>query len=85
MDGLMNFQPTNELVGKKSEFKTKEDFASAVTDEYARETDIEDIGNCYVRYFPRGTEDSEMEFGKGNGVYMCVDKLGKGAFECWIV
>lgn len=85
MNGLMTFQPTNQIVGKKSEYKTKADFAEAVWIEYDRQVDIAPIDTCYVRYFPRGTEDSEMEFGKGNGVYMCVDKLGKGAFECWII
>jgi len=38
-----------------------------------------------MRYFPKGTEDSEFEFGKGVGVYMSVPKLTKGAFEVWVV
>lgn len=85
MDGLMTLRPTNEVVGKKSEYKTKEDFFNAVRKEEGRDIDIESIGDGYMRYFPKGTEDSQSEFGVGEGVYMSVDKLTKGAFEVWIV
>lgn len=81
----MMLQPTREIVGKKSEYKTKNDFAEAVLEEQGREVDTCDIDTAYMRYFPKGTESSEYEFGKGEGVYMCVDKLIRGAFEVWIV
>ena len=85
MRGIMMLQPTRENVGKKSEYKTKEEFLKAVKEEVERDIDILDISTAYMRYFPRGTEDSEFEFGKGVGIYQCVDKLTKGAFEVWIV
>lgn len=85
MQGLMTLRPTYEVVGKKSEYKTKEDFAEAVREEECKNVTIEDVGEGYMRYFPNGTEDSEDEFGKGVGVYMSVDKLTKGVFEVWIV
>jgi len=85
MKGLMTLQPTKEIVGKKSEYKTKEEFAIAVRREECREVDIIDIGDGYMRYFPHGTEYSRMEFGEGEGVYMCVDKLTRGAFEVWVI
>jgi hypothetical protein len=85
MQGLMRLQPTNEVVGKKKEYKSKEDFIEAVREEEGKEAEIEDVGTAYMRYYPKGTENSEMEFGKGEGVYMCVDKLTMGAFEVWIV
>ena len=85
MEGLMRFQPTNDIVGKKTEYKTKEDFVEAVREEECKDVEIEDVSEGYVRYFPKGTQDSEHEFGRGAGVYMCVDKLTRGAFEVWIV
>ena len=85
MQGLMRLQPTNEVVGKKKEYKSKEEFIEAVREEEGKEAEIEDVGTTYMRYYPKGTENSEMEFGKGEGVYMCVDKLTMGAFEVWIV
>lgn len=85
MDGLLSLRPTNEVVGKKSEYKAKEDFFNAVREEEGREIDIESIGEGYMRYFPKGTEDSQWEFGKGAGVYMSVDKPTKGAFAVWVV
>lgn len=72
-------------IAKKSEYKTKEDFAEAVKEEESKDVSIEDVGEGYMRYFPKGTEDSEDEFGKGVGVYQVVDKSSKGAFEVWIV
>jgi len=85
MKGLMLLQPTREIVGKKSEYKTKEDFILAVQEEERKEAEIENVGDVYKRYFPHGTENSFIEFEKGEGVYMCVDKLTKGAFEVWVV
>lgn len=85
MQGLLMLQPTREVVGKKSEYKTKEEFVQAVREEEGKDAEVEDVGEGYMRYFPKGTEDSQHEFGKGEGVYMCVDKLTKGAFEVWIV
>jgi hypothetical protein len=85
MEGLLTLQPTNEIVGKKSEYKTKEVFIESVRDEECKDVSLEDVGDGYMRYFPKGTEDSQCEFGKGEGVYMSVDKPTKGAFEVWIV
>lgn len=85
MIGLMTLQPTYEIVGKKSEYKTKEDFIEAIREEECKDIDLQDIGEGYMRYFPKGTEDSQDEFGKGVGVYQIVDKASKGAFEVWIV
>lgn len=85
MQGLITLEPTDEVVGKKSEYKSKEDFVEAVREEEQKDVTIEDVGVGYMRYFPRGTEDSENDFGKGVGVYMTVDKLTKGAFEVWKV
>lgn len=85
MEGLMTLQPTYEIVGKKSEYKTKEDFVEAIREEECKDVSVEDVGEGYMRYFPKGTEDSEFEFGKGVGVYMSVPKLTKGAFEVWVV
>lgn len=85
MIGLMTLQPTYEVVGKKSEYKTKEDFVESVREEECKDISIEDVGEGYMRYFPKGTEDSQGEFGSGVGVYMSIDKPTKGAFEVWIV
>lgn len=85
MQGLMTLQPTYEVVGKKLEYKSKEDFVEIVREEECKDISIEDIREGYMRYFPKGTEDSEYEFGKGVGVYQVVDKLTKGAFEVWMV
>lgn len=85
MKGLMTLRPTNEIVGKKSEYKTKEEFVESIQEEECKEVDIDSVGEGYMRYFPKGTEESEGEFGKGEGVYMCVDKLTKGAFGVWVV
>lgn len=85
MKGLMTVQPTYEVVGKKLEYKTKENFVEAVREEERKDVSIEDVREGYMRYFPKGTEDSEDEWGKGVGVYQAVDKASKGAFEVWIV
>lgn len=85
MQGLMTLTPTNEIVGKKSEYKTKEEFVEAVKEEECKDIDILDVGEGYMRYFPNGTEDSIGEFGKGVGVYMSIDKPTRGAFEVWAV
>ena len=85
MNGLLTLQPTKQIVGKKSEYKTKEIFIESVIEEECKDVLLEDIGTGFMRYFPNGTEDSECEFGKGEGVYMCVDKLTRGAFEVWVV
>ena len=85
MEGLVTLQPTYEIVGKKSEYKTKQDFAGAVSKEECKDVSIEDVREGYMRYFPKGTEDSQDDFGKGVGVYQVVDKLLKGTFEVWIV
>lgn len=83
MEGLLTLQPTEQVVGKKSEYSTREEFAKAIKDEYDEDFDAEYIGTAYMRYFPKGTEESEFEFGKGVGIYQCVDKLTRGAFEVW--
>lgn len=85
MQGLMKLIPTQQIVGKKSEYATKEEFVVAVNEEECKDINIDDVGEGYMRYFPKGTEDSQSEFGKGEGVYMTVDKLTKGAFEVWVV
>ena len=85
MNGLLTLQPTYETVGKKSEYKTKEEFVESVNEEECKEVSIEDVSDGYMRYYPRGTEDSQGEFGKGEGVYMSVDKPTNGAFEVWVV
>jgi len=84
MKGLMTLQPTCEVVGKKSEYKTKEDFVEAVREEERKDVLVEEVGEGYMRYYPKGTEDSQYEFGKGEGVYMSVDKPAKGTFEVWV-
>lgn len=84
MEGIMKLQPTGEYVGKKSEYKTRHDFALAIKQEECLDIEAEDVGEGYMRYYPKGTEDSEHEFGKGIGVYMNVDKPAKGTFDVWV-
>jgi len=94
MEGLLMFQPTSVVVGKKSEYKSKPKFLLAALDEndgynfvfkkkYGRVPSEDDVYSALVRYFPKGTENSEIEFGKGEGVYQFVDKATKGVFEVW--
>ena len=83
MEGLLRLN-TNEIVGKKSKYKTKEEFVKAIKEE-GREVDMSRVGETFMRYYPKGTEDSRHEFGKGEGVYMCTDIKGRGTFEVWIV
>lgn len=85
MDGLMQLSPTNEIVGKKSEYKSSEDFVRAVKEEYGRDAKAANVSECYMRYYPKGTEDSRMEFGAGEGVYLTTNTPTKGAFKVWIV
>jgi len=93
MDGLMLFT-LDVIVGKKKEFATRTKFLLACIDDetgynhvlapkYGYVPHEEQIYDGCVRYFPKGTEDSQMEFGEGEGVYQFVDKLTKGAFEVW--
>lgn len=84
MYGLMMLQPTRDIVGKKTEYKTKEEFVESVQEEEGKDVTVEDVGEGYMRYFPKGTEDSQHEFGKGEAVYMLVDKPSNGAFAVWI-
>lgn len=85
MTGLMMLQPTRQIVGKKSEYPTVELFALAVLEEECREIDLSNVCDCFMRYYPKGTEDSEFEFGKGEGVYQVVDKKSRGSFEVWLI
>ena len=85
MLGLLTLRPTDEIVGKKSEYKSKEEFVEAIKEEECKDVDIEDVREGHMRYFPKGTEDSEEDFGKGVGVYKMVDKVSKGAFKVWII
>jgi hypothetical protein len=85
MKGLMVLQPTHEIVGKKSEYKTTEDFANAVKEEYGKDVDATNVSECYMRYYPKGTEDSKSEFGVGEGVYMTTNIPSKGAFKVWLI
>jgi hypothetical protein len=85
MKGLMKLVPTNEIVGKKSEYKTTEDFARAVREEYGRDAKASNVSECYMRYYPKGTENSSIEFGVGEGVYMTVNTPSKGAFKVWMI
>lgn len=93
MQGIMEFTFDN-VVGKKNEFKTKAEFLSACLNKdngynstfkrkYGCIPHVDDVKEALVRYYPKGTEDSEMEFGKGEGVYQFVDKQSKGTFEVW--
>lgn len=94
MEGLMVFSPPDTVVGKQSEYKTKTDFLMAAMDndggynyilskKYAVPPSENGVYEALVRYYPRGTEDSQMEFGAGNGVYMFTDKESKGTFKVW--
>lgn len=92
MKGIMVFYPPATLVGKKKEFKTKKLFLEACIKEghitliitkCGNQMDDEKIGEALVRYFPKGTEDSQMEHGPGEGVYQFVDRKGPGVFEVW--
>jgi len=82
MKGLMQLQPTNEIVGKQSEYKTTEDFVCAVREEYGREVKV--VSECNMRYYPKGTDDSKLEFGAGEGVYMTANRPSKGSFKVWM-
>ena len=93
MIGLILFT-TNIVVGKKSQYKSKAQFLLAAMDDddgynyvfrkkYGGVPSEDDVYLAYVRYFPKGTEDSQMEFGVSVGVYQFVDKLTSGAFEVW--
>lgn len=92
MDGIMVFDPPETLVGKKKEFKTKKLFLEAcikeghmglIISKFGNQIDDEKIGESLVRYFPKGTEDSKMEYGKGVGIYKFVDQKAPGVFEVW--
>lgn len=96
MRGLMVFRPPDTVVGKQSEYKSRNSFLLAAVDEdegyldtlkkkYGRGLSEEDVYEALVRYYPKGTESSAMEFGQGEGVYMFVDKDGAGAFKVWCV
>lgn len=84
MNGLMQLN-NNDFVGKKSEYKTKDDFVEAVRKEDCFENvEADDVGEGFMRYYPSGTESSALEFGSGEGVYLTVGRLTRGAFEVWI-
>lgn len=83
MQGLVTLIPTNEIVGKKSEY-TKEEFVKTIKEEEDKDVAIDSVREGYMRYYPKGTEDSWHEFGRREGVYLTIDKLTKGAFEVWI-
>ena len=85
MRGIMIFDPPRHFVGKKKQYNTKEDFAKGVKEEFEKDIEISNVFDGYVRYYPKGTQDSEFEFGKGEGVYQFIDKPGKGNFQVWAV
>jgi hypothetical protein len=92
MKGIMVFSPPETLVGKKKEFKTRKTFLEAclaeghmqlIISKCGNQIGDEKIGESLVRYFPKGTEDSRMEYGPGEGIYQFVDRKGTGVFEVW--
>lgn len=86
MNGVLRFTD-NSLVGKQSEYPTKEEFLQECSHEFEielSEMDINDVEDGYVRYYPRGTEDSVGEFGEGEPVYQFVDKKNRGVFDVWV-
>lgn len=84
MDRIMVFEPDRWFVGKKKDYPTKEDFVKGVKEELQETVEIGQVSDGYVRYYPKGTYDSEFEFGKGEGVYQFVPKPGKGNFQVWV-
>lgn len=82
------------IVAKQSEY-TKLEFLEEInsdefehldTEEYEGERFIEkDILVDYMRYYPKGTEGSEDDFGKGEPVWEMGKNPGKGSIEIWAV
>lgn len=94
MQGIMVFNPPKTLVGKKKEFKTRklflegcliEGYMPFIISKYGNQMDDQKIEEGLVRYFPKGTEDSQMEYGPGEGVYQFVDRKSPGVFEVWVL
>ena len=94
MQGLMVFTPPDTVVGKQSEYINKTDFLIAVMNEdggynyilskkYIAPPSENEVYEALVRYYPKGTEDSQMEFGEGVGVYMFTDRETRGSFKVW--
>lgn len=88
---LMEFSisgQTSQIACKVSDFSGWDSFALACVHEYSclfkKAIQESDVYISYVRYYPRGTEDSRSEFGN-EGVYQFVDKKSRGAFEVYTV
>lgn len=84
MEGILIFEPDRWFVGKKKQYPTKEDFVKGVKEEFEEDIEISNVSDGYVRYYPKGTQDSEFDFGKGVGVYQFIDKAGKGNIQVWV-
>lgn len=84
MKGIMEFDGCrDEYVGKKSEYKTVDEFIGGVEDYIGEKYDPAAVYDGYVRYYPKGTcEHPECE--PGQPFYMTSNK-GQGAFECWFI
>lgn len=85
MNGIMIFEPPKSFVGKKKEYLTKQDFIEGIKEEFGKEVKLNNVNDGYVRYYPKGTEDSEFNFGRGVGIYQFVGVKGKGVSEVWVV
>lgn len=84
MTGITIFEPPEMFVGKKKEYLTKQDFIEGIKEEFEKDVEMENIFDGHIRYYPKGTQDSEFEFGKGVGIYQFVDKPGRGNIEVWV-
>lgn len=86
MKGIMSFHGDgHQLVGKISEFPTKEAFSEAVLISQGPGivAPVESIEEGWVRFYPNGTPEHPDSI-KGEPFYMTCDK-GPGAFRCWFV
>lgn len=84
MEGILELR-NSQMVGKIKEYPTKKEFADAIEVTMGLKIDIIDIETAYMRYFPKGTEDSADDFGEGVGIYQVVEKYSRGAFKVWMV
>lgn len=82
MKGIVKFSD-DSYVAKQSEF-IKQEFLNLVNEMYNKNFSESDIEIANVRYYPRGTEDSQFEFGSGVGIYQyCEGK--RGSFKVWTI
>jgi len=86
MRGLIKFTD-GSCVGKKKEYITKDKFIETIKHELLLEDEVSIhniIETGYVRFYPRGTEESSGEFGGGEPVYQFVDEKGRGVIEVFV-